>query len=65
MMSNEMIVRAWKDPEFRAQVDACALPAHPAGSSNLSAGDLGGETYLTSPLCTEGGPRCSFGPNCE
>jgi mersacidin/lichenicidin family type 2 lantibiotic len=60
MMSNEMIVRAWKDPEFRAQLDAGAFPAHPAGNPQLSPGDLGGELYLTSPPCTDGGPRCSF-----
>lgn len=61
MMSNEMIVRAWKDPQFRSQIDAAALPAHPAGSAQLAASELAGENYITSPhpLCSEG-PRCSL-----
>lgn len=61
-MTPEMIVRAWKDPEFRARLGSAA-PASPAGSAQLSATDLVGETYLTSPICTDYGPRCSI-PSC-
>ena len=63
-MSNEMIVRAWKDPQFRAQLDV-AVPSNPVGDSRLMASDLIGETYMTSPVCTIG-PRCptNSGPDC-
>ena len=55
-MTNEMIVRAWKDPQFRAQL--AEVPENPAGSSQLMSKDLAGENYLTSPICTDFGPRC-------
>jgi len=58
-MSSEMIVRAWKDPQFRSQIDAAALPPNPAGDAQLIAAELQGDAYYTSPLCTDGGPRCS------
>jgi mersacidin/lichenicidin family type 2 lantibiotic len=63
-MSNEMIVRAWKDTKFRAQLGA-PVPGNPAGEARLVASDLAGENYLTSPVCTIG-PRCptNSGPNC-
>lgn len=63
-MSNEMIVRAWKDPQFRAQLGATA-PSHPSGEARLVASDLASEHYLTSPVCTIG-PKCptNSGPNC-
>lgn len=62
-MSNEMLVRAWKDPQFRAQL-ATAVPSNPAGEAHLLASDLGGENYLTSPVCTIG-PRCPTNtPDC-
>lgn len=64
-MSNEMIVRAWKDPQFRSQVNAAALPANPAGNAKLVAAELQGEAYWTSPACTDAGPRCTFGPTCD
>ena len=35
-MSKEMMVRAWKDPAYRASLtpeERAALPSHPAGSS--------------------------------
>jgi len=63
-MSNEMIIRAWKDPQFRAQLGV-EVPSNPAGEARLVASDLAGENYLTSPVCTIG-PKCptNSGPNC-
>jgi mersacidin/lichenicidin family type 2 lantibiotic len=43
-MSNKQIIRAWKDPVFRNSLSTAqrvSLPAHPAGSVELSAEDLG------------------------
>ena len=42
-MSKEQIVRAWKDPSFRASLSAAELaviPANPAGESDLVASEL-------------------------
>jgi mersacidin/lichenicidin family type 2 lantibiotic len=39
------IIRAWKDPEYRAtlnEAELAALPAHPSGQVELSDNDLGG-----------------------
>lgn len=63
-LSNEMIVRAWKDPKVRAQLGA-VVPNNPAGSVRLAASELVGDAYDTSPRCTDFGPRCSLGPLCE
>jgi mersacidin/lichenicidin family type 2 lantibiotic len=56
-MKKEMVIRAWKDPEYRARLsaeDRAALPESPAGSS-LS--ELGAEV-LGSIVggCGIGGP---------
>lgn len=43
-MSNNNIVRAWKDPAYRnslSEAERAALPANPAGSIELSDADLG------------------------
>jgi mersacidin/lichenicidin family type 2 lantibiotic len=64
-MSNEMIIRAWKDPQFRSQLGAAVAPANPAGNAQLVAAELQGDAYLTSPICTDFGPRCSNSPTCE
>ena len=57
MLSNEMIVRAWRDPKFREQLGGL-VPENPAGNAQLVATELTGETYLTSPICTDFGPKC-------
>ena len=39
------IIRAWKDPEYRAtltEAELAALPAHPSGQVDLSDSDLDG-----------------------
>jgi mersacidin/lichenicidin family type 2 lantibiotic len=59
MLSNEMIVRAWKDPKFRAQLGG-SVPGSPAGSAQLVASEISGEAYWTSPVCTDAGPRCEL-----
>jgi mersacidin/lichenicidin family type 2 lantibiotic len=63
-MSNEMIIRAWKDPQFRSRLGAAA-PASPAGNAQMIAAELQGDAYLTSPICTDFGPRCSNTLDCE
>jgi mersacidin/lichenicidin family type 2 lantibiotic len=43
-MSNNKIIRAWKDPVYRAslsEAERAALPANPAGSIEISDSDLG------------------------
>jgi mersacidin/lichenicidin family type 2 lantibiotic len=43
-MQKKDIVRAWKDPEFRARLTAeerASLPANPAGLASLSDEELG------------------------
>ncbi len=43
-MSNNKIIRAWKDPAYRnslSQAELAALPANPAGSIEISDADLG------------------------
>ena len=42
-MSNEQIIRAWKDSEYRANLSEAArasLPAHPAGWMEVADSDL-------------------------
>jgi mersacidin/lichenicidin family type 2 lantibiotic len=44
-LSNEDIVRAWRDPDYYLQLDEeqrAALPAHPSGLVPLSASELEG-----------------------
>ncbi len=57
-MSNEMIIRAWKDDEFRASLsdaERALLPEHPAGLIELSDTDLdqvtGGRAPQTGDTC--------------
>jgi mersacidin/lichenicidin family type 2 lantibiotic len=43
-MTNDQIIRAWKDPAYRASLsdaERAALPAHPAGGVEISDADLG------------------------
>ena len=52
-MSRENVIRAWKDPEYRASLSSAersALPEHPAGLVELEPVELnrvaGGASYL-------------------
>jgi mersacidin/lichenicidin family type 2 lantibiotic len=58
-MTDRQIVRAWRDPEYRKQLseaDRGRLPAHPAGTIELSYDDLrvvaGGLKGKFTPACT-------------
>jgi mersacidin/lichenicidin family type 2 lantibiotic len=57
-MSNNKIIRAWKDPAYRnslSQAERAALPANPAGSVEISDADLGkvaGGIAIFSLYCT-------------
>jgi mersacidin/lichenicidin family type 2 lantibiotic len=60
-MTNENIVRAWRDPQYRnslSETERATLPAHPAGSIELEDAELnsvaGGRPELTRiiVLCT-------------
>jgi mersacidin/lichenicidin family type 2 lantibiotic len=59
IMTNENIVRAWKDPAYRnslSEADRSALPANPAGAIEISDNDLGnvsgGIFQFTIEFCT-------------
>lgn len=52
-MTNETIVRAWKDASFRATLEPDAVPEHPAGTSTVKA------ERLQSAKCTTASPMCS------
>ncbi len=58
-MTQDQVIRAWKDPAFRAGLSATemeALPANPAGMIELSDGELtevsGGTTLLCVTILT-------------
>jgi mersacidin/lichenicidin family type 2 lantibiotic len=60
-MTPEMIVRAWKDKTYRAQLSPAQrseLPTHPAGNADLGLEDVTESPCLTSPICTFYGPHC-------
>lgn len=61
-MSNLEIVRAWKDPQFRATLGD-AMPDHPAGQIELPDPE-GPEGRCTHGLCTHfcatSGRFCTF-----
>ena len=63
-MSEQMIIRAWKDASYRQSLSAdeqAFLPAHPAGAIELHAGDL----ELTSAAADPGKGFVSLGyPPC-
>jgi mersacidin/lichenicidin family type 2 lantibiotic len=59
-MNRDDVIRAWKDPLFRASLSReqrSALPAHPAGVIELRDEDLkavaGGIALITAQTCTE------------
>ena len=53
------VIRAWRDPEYRATLSADELPAHPAGLVELSdeelerAAGLLSASLTTAQTCTE------------
>jgi len=74
-MKKEMIVRAWKDPEFRASLtseERAALPESPSGRSMTELdeaelmGIVGGRLAALEPStgCTDGVPTCGI-VNCS
>jgi mersacidin/lichenicidin family type 2 lantibiotic len=68
-MSNEQIIRAWKDASYRSSLGAAEiaqLPAHPAGLVELSDAQLnavsGGNGPVTKPtlICGTTHPHTCF-----
>lgn len=68
-MPNTHVVRAWKDPKYRASLDATALegmPANPAGTietsdAKMRAAGSNQQQLTTAWFCTlftVGGSRC-------
>ncbi len=51
-MSNEDIVRAWKDPEYRLTLNE--MPPHPAGQIELADPDLDGSSAVNAASFTHG-----------
>jgi len=53
------VIRAWRDPEYRATLSASELPPHPAGLVELTdeelerAAGLAGPAQTTAQTCTE------------
>ena len=71
-MSQENIIRAWKDSDYRdslSKAEKSLLPEHPAGLMQLSDEQLGAAAggipkTDSGPICfpTEVGPRCAPPP---
>lgn len=59
-MSNEQIIRAWKDKRFAAKLGRDVAPANPAGTSRVALRDLETGAFSTSPQS-----QCSIGPRCQ
>jgi mersacidin/lichenicidin family type 2 lantibiotic len=69
-MSKSNVIRAWKDPNYRKSLTAAeqaALPANPAGVSELTDGDLegvsGGAPQLATIVCSR--VLCTVGAGCK
>lgn len=58
-MKTELIIRVWKDQQFRSQLGAQA-PAHPAGRSTPAEQVLKESVMSTSPQS-----YCSIGSHCQ
>jgi hypothetical protein len=58
-MSNESIIRSWKNKKYAISRDAGSVPANPAGSSGVSLKDIEAGEFITSPAS-----QCSFPPHC-
>jgi mersacidin/lichenicidin family type 2 lantibiotic len=53
-MTQQQIIRAWKDPEFRASLSDAergALPAHPAGLVEMNDADMMEVSGGTTVIC--------------
>jgi mersacidin/lichenicidin family type 2 lantibiotic len=53
-MTQDQVIRAWKNPSFRAGLSAAeqkALPANPAGVVDLNERELTEVSGGTTPLC--------------
>ena len=53
-MTQQQIIRAWKDPEFRASLsdaERTALPAHPAGLVEMNDADMMDVSGGTTAIC--------------
>jgi mersacidin/lichenicidin family type 2 lantibiotic len=53
-MTQQQIIRAWKDPEFRASLsdaERTALPAHPAGLVEMNDADMMDVSGGTTVVC--------------
>lgn len=64
-MSDADVIRAWRDPEFRATLDAdqqVALPPHPSGLIELSGAEL--DSVAGGALPNTLATRCSEGWRC-
>ncbi len=64
-MSNENIIRAWKDENFRnslSEQERALLPENPAGMSELS--DEALQTIAGGMMAGGGGTGCGTGTNC-
>ena len=60
-LSNEEIIRAWKDENFRlslSEAQRAQLPEHPAGAIQVQGSELDEATGILSP--TYHGRRCSY-----
>lgn len=51
-MTQDQVVRAWKDPMFRSTLDQAAIPASPAGMVELSENEVTDLTGGTSIPCS-------------
>jgi len=63
-MSNVNIIRAWKDPVYRASLsesELAALPPNPAGTVEISDADLGKAAAGLSIMYSECGGACTTG----
>jgi mersacidin/lichenicidin family type 2 lantibiotic len=63
-MSNLDIIRAWKDPKYRAQLseaERAQLPDSPVGRIELPSEQW---TQMSLPSTTRAGPTCRTGACC-
>jgi mersacidin/lichenicidin family type 2 lantibiotic len=64
MSTNEMIVRAWKDPKFRAELKDAGIPASPVGEAEVNLIPTVGDAFITNAsICTNPG-SCTLCPAC-
>jgi mersacidin/lichenicidin family type 2 lantibiotic len=51
-MTNEMIVRAWKDPSFRATLAPGSVPPSPVGDASADLKQVVADNFNSTPFCT-------------